>query len=168
MIVSENFYYHWHPELFKNNDIFECGNYGKLLNSIDLFFQHDKYLLEVQFELFRSIYYPFKPSRFNSVFLLKNKEDALVYRKHVEVRDNKPYNRNLYTVEIIDKSKPIHIGSTSLFNQYCLKGDYKKAAACYWNSESAYLQHDNGHLEEFAQEIIVESNIKVIAQILCV
>jgi len=56
----------------------------------------------------------------------------------------------------------MHIGSTSLFNQYCLQGLYEKAAFHYFNSEHATLQLPDGSSERYPQEVIVESDIKII------
>ncbi len=157
---QQDVYYHWYPEKLQCNQIIKAGKYGELVESIDKIYQKDKYYLEEQFEVFRQKYHSDKPSRFKSIFLLKTIEDALLYRKQLEIKE--AYDRILYRVKILDRSKSIHVGSTSLFNQYCLRGQYEKAAFHYFNGDSSSLTLPDTLSEPFPQEVITESDVVIV------
>ncbi len=160
-----NIYYHYLPSLIKNGSIILNGNFGRILRSgVSQLIERENEL-----EVIRQRYYKRKPSRFKSLFLLKSIDDALLYKKHREMRDKAPYMDVLYAVRICDMHKEKHIACTGIldlaYTQRPFSDKDANIAHTYWRGESANLCYEDGSIEIFSLEILVESPVEVINRV---
>ncbi len=163
-MTEGNIYYHYLPSLIQNGSVILNGNFGRILN-IDSGLKPR----EDELEAIRRIYYQDKPSRLKSIFLLKSIDDAVLYKKHREIRDGVSYADILYKVCICDTNKKKHIGCTGILDlSYTQKPFTDKdanIAHTYWREETARLYHGDGSLEAFALEVLVESPVRVVNRV---
>lgn len=154
-------YFHLSQALLAPGSVIENGNFGRMLDRYTPGGEFDISLLyrEEVFEFIRLTKYADKPSRLLSIFLLKNLEEAFQYMMF------NAKNHNLYEVEIIDTSKPVHEGAWC--PPFPFGGSLRKYtydyASLYWSG--SILSVTTQETTVFPREIIVESPVRVLRRI---
>ena len=154
-------YFHLSVALLSPGSIIENGNSGRMLESYLPNGKFDISLLyrEEVLEFVRRTEYVDKPSRFKSIFLLKNMEEAKQY-----MMSNAQFH-NMYEVEIVDSSKPLHEGIWC--PDFPVGGALRKYAydyaSVYWKGEIRPLTIQG--VPVFPREIIVESPVRVLRRV---
>lgn len=154
-------YFHLSVTLLSPGSIIENGNFGRML---DAYLPNGKFDISLLYreeviEFVRRTEYADKPSRFKSIFLLKNIEEAQQYMMF-----NAQFH-NMYEVEIVDPSKPLHEGPWC--PEFPFGGALRKYAydyaSVYWKGEihSVTIQG----VQVFPREIIVESPVRVLKRV---
>ena len=154
-------FFHLSLALLSPGSIIENGNFGRMLNRYLPNGRFDLALLyrEEVFELVRRRDYSDKPSRFKSIFLLKNMKEALQYMEY-----NAP-DHNMYEVEIVDTSKPLHEGPWTPVFPFggALRKYASDFASVYWQGKILPVKLERGLV--FPREVIVESPVKVLRRV---
>lgn len=163
-IPKQRAFYHYAPILLGQGSVIEPGNFGRICKLGSGLNRREEFV-----ETIREDYYPSKPSRLESIFLLPSIDDAYKYRRHQNMLNNQIDWNVLYKVEPLEDITDYHLGCTGIFDKMLARLSKTERdisiAKDYWSGVTAELKYSNGFVESFAKEVVLPMPVKVISKI---
>lgn len=126
--------FHHNYQYLKPGDVIHAGNWGRLIQGYGA--HHTLFLRETLWELVREFEFPQLPSRLRAAFFYDDEPTARRYW----LEGDSPLVPNLYEVEVVDPSIPIHRADMELWEQSWLQAHLPQEAAdvarLYWKGDA--------------------------------